>query len=113
MGYEQAAADEQDDTAQRPTSREEEQATNRRTGWYCTEANVQFVWLELLVPALEDSVCHSLYSQSAGLAALGIYVHFPHYHCENGTSIIPYQTAMNVELAFVCSELLSRLIFVA
>ena len=58
-----------------------------------------------------------------GLAALGIYdyqtyysaqsVHFPHYHCENGTSIIPYQTAMKVELAFVCSKLLSRLIFVA
>ena len=40
-------------------------------------------------------------------------MHFPHYHCENGTSIIPYQTAMNVELAFVCSQLLSRLIFVA
>ena len=120
-GYEQAV-NEQDNIAQGPTSREEEQATNelddtvlRPTSnssdwglWY-------WRWKILFVILCTLNLL--------GLAALGIYdyqtyycaqsVHFPHYHCENGTSIIPYQTAMNVELAFVCSQLLSRLIFVA
>ena len=120
-GYEQAA-DEQDNTAQRPTSREEEQATNelddtvlRPTSNSSDWSLWYWRWKILFVILCTVNLL--------GLAALGIYdyqtyycaqsVHFPHYHCENGTSIIPYQTAVNVELAFVCSELLSRLIFVA
>ena len=120
-GYEQAA-DEQDDTAQRPTSGEEEQATNELDDTVLRPTSNSSDWsLWYLRWKILFVILCSL--NLLGLVALGIYdyqtyycaqsVHFPHYHCENGTSMIPYQTAMNVELAFVCSELLSRLIFVA
>ena len=116
------AVNEQDNIAQRPTSREEEQATKEvddtvlRPTSNSSDWSLWYLrWKILFVILCTLNLLR--------LAALGIYdyqtyycaesVHFPHYHCENGTSIIPYQTAMNVELAFVCSQLLSRLIFVA
>ena len=61
--------------------------------------------------------------QLLGIAGLGTYcyqttscaitVHVPHYHCENGTSGISYDTAMKVELAFVITELFSRAFLLA
>lgn len=40
----------------------------------------------------------------------GKNVKHPHYNCNNGT-FIRYETALTVELAFACSEVLSRAIF--
>lgn len=116
------AVNEQDNIAQRPTSKEEEHATNEMDDTVLRPTSNLSDWsLWYLRWKILFVILCTL--NLLGLAALGIYdyqtyycaesVHFPHYHCENGTSIIPYQTAMNVELAFVCSQLLSRLIFVA
>ena len=116
------AVNEQDNIAQRPTSREEEHATNEMDHTVLRPTSNSSDWsLWYLRWKILFVILCTL--NLLGLAALGIYdyqtyycaesVHFPHYYCENGISIIPYQTAMNVELAFVCSQLLSRLIFVA
>jgi len=61
--------------------------------------------------------------QAYGVAALIMYciqtitcaekVKYPHYHCENAGTRIPYEAAMNVELVFVVTEFLSRIIFLA
>ncbi len=62
-----------------------------------------------------------LFLQFAGLPGLVLYclqtfycgknMKHPHYNCVNGT-FVDYNTAMTVELAFACSQVLSRTIFI-
>ena len=62
-----------------------------------------------------------VFLQFAGLPGLVLYclqtfscgknMKHPHYNCANGT-LVAYDTAMTVELAFACTEVLSRAIFI-
>lgn len=93
-------------TTQETTQQATQDSTARRKRC-CTILSVVVLWILQLL----------------GFIGLGIYcyqtiscaktVHVPHYHCENGTSGIGHETAMNVELAFVRSEVVSRVMFLA